>query len=243
MKINLRKIPVYFINLAREQDRKRKMELLLPSYFDSVSRINAYDKSLVGLPTNDQTKIEYFSIYRHMVAIANSHVKALMSVSQAPAIIFEDDVVPVKYRKKIVVPKDADIVYLGFSSKQLYEDDESNYEKNWPIWKTDWTAIDKSDSSRHSYRLYGMLCTHAILYLTDRAVKMAIEAFQDAVKMSVPVDVISKRLMKNLNVYITKETMFGQEGQPDTFRHAKDFFPQGEPPVGAPREWHKKQNN
>jgi hypothetical protein len=227
MKINLEKVSAYFINIDWQEGRRKQMESLLPDYFDSVRRISAYDKRLVSLPTNDETKTGYYDIYRHIVAIAHSHVKALKSVVKTPAIIFEDDVVPVKYRKKIVVPDDADIVYLGFAPYQIYEDDDVGYDKNWPNWKTDWAGVDKSDSSRHCYRLHGMLCNHAILYLTDRAVKMAIEAYQDARKMAVPVDVISKRLMKNLNVYVTKETMFAQEGQPDTARHAKDFKPNG----------------
>jgi hypothetical protein len=229
MKINLEKVPAYFINIDWQEGRRKQMESLLPDYFDSVRHISAYDKRLVSLPTNDETKTGYYDIYRHIVAIAHSHVKALKSVPKAPAVIFEDDVVPVRYRNKIIVPKDADIVYLGFTDLQVYEDDEANYEKNWPNWKTDWTEIDKSDGSRHCYRLYGMLCNHAILYLTDRAIAMAIEAYQDARRMAVPVDVISKRLMSNLNVYVTKETMFAQEGQNRTSGHAKDFRPTGKP--------------
>lgn len=233
MIISLRNIPAYYINLDHMNNRNKHMENLLDISFKKFYRVPAFDRAHV-VPTKKTQKLwaEHEVSVKHSVAVARSHIKALSSIARTPAIIFEDDIEIIEYKNTLKVPKNADIVYLGFVPLMMTDSTNNNFKNiNFSDMKAEWAKIDKTINFHDCYKVHGMICCHAMLYVTDRAVKRAIEVFQKSEKTGIPIDVLSSELMQELNVYVTKKTLFGQKDSPDTFGHAKDFKPAGDSPM------------
>lgn len=233
MRLSLGDIPVYYINLDHMHGRTKHMENLLGTSFKEFYRVPAFNSDHI-VPTKKTQKLwsEHEVSVRHSVAVAKSHVKALKSIVRAPAIVFEDDTTIVEYKDTLKIPKNADIVYLGFVPLTMADSTNSNFKDiSFSDMKTEWAKIDKRFSFHDCYRVYGMICCHAMLYVTDRAVERAIEVFSKSEETGMPIDILSSELMQDLNVYVTKKTIFGQLHSPDTFGHAKDFNPLGESPT------------
>lgn len=232
MKIKLSKVPSLYINLERDVERNDNMVNFLSACFDSYKRVSAFDARQVYVTEKTQGLwAEHEVALRHSVAVARSHIKALDSIDQLPAIIFEDDIQIIKYKNTLNIPKDADIVYLGFVPVMMTDPTGSNFQNvSFSDLKADWAKVDKSTTGSDCYRLYGMICCHAMLYVTDRAVKRALEVFRKSEESGMPIDILSSEFMQDLNVYVTKKTLFGQRHSLDTHSHAKDFNTSGEPP-------------
>lgn len=98
MKLNLLKLPVYYINMDKAIERKKSMEQMLTECgFENVTRVE-------GLEHNNP-----------MSGCAASHYTILESF-EPPYIILEDDCAIKNFRSEVEIPDDSDIVYLGISS-------------------------------------------------------------------------------------------------------------------------------
>jgi hypothetical protein len=92
----------------------------------------------------------------YWVGCAAAHHAALC-ITEPPFIIFEDDIAVSKIYETITLPRDTDAVYLGVSK---------------------WARIDGFDSfllryrkeTDQLYRIYNMLSTHAIMYVSQNYV-------------------------------------------------------------------------
>ena len=94
MRVNLKNIPVRYINLLQDKDKNVKMRNLLDGY-QNVVRIDAKyieDNKILALSMSQKIAIESLS---------------------TPGFILEDDCEKLYYREEIEVPDDADIVFLG----------------------------------------------------------------------------------------------------------------------------------
>lgn len=183
VKFNLLDIPVYFINLERDTEKRDHMVSMLAELgFKNVNRIDAIQSTpgIVGLSKSQN-----------------------LSLSQIPApfIVLEDDCDIQNFVAEIEVPDDADAVYLGNSP---------------------WGRVDghhglllratKTESDPELYRIYNMLSSHAILYITDDYVGMCKRTTKYCSDISaVPMDVPFADIQKYFNVYAFEKPHFVQK--------------------------------
>jgi GR25 family glycosyltransferase involved in LPS biosynthesis len=104
-----------------------------------------------------------------------SHVKALRQADPSrPTLILEDDIATTEdYNSLISIPDDADALYLGcslFAGIEMI--DYIGFTGRW---------LAEETSEEGILRVYNMLSAHAIIYLTERYRRSAIEAIVDSV--------------------------------------------------------------
>ena len=141
-KIDLRDIPVIYMNLEQHTEKDANMrKILFKCGFKTILRIE-------GVPRPDKP----------IAGCSAAHHKTLMEIDP-PFIIFEDDCEIKNFRPEIEIPDDADAVYLGISSWGRMNGHSGPY--------VQYTQV-KDDL----YRVHNMLGGHAILYLTEDYIKM-----------------------------------------------------------------------
>ena len=141
-KIDLRDIPVIYMNLEQHTEKDANMrKILFKCGFKTILRIE-------GVPRPDKP----------IAGCSAAHHKALLEIDP-PFIIFEDDCQIKNFRPEVEIPEDADAVYLGISSWGRMNGHSGPY--------VQYTQV-KDDL----YRVYNMLGGHAILYLSPEYIKM-----------------------------------------------------------------------
>ena len=141
MKVNLTDIPVYYVNLEGEDEKRKHTESMLKNLgFKYVHRFNAI---------------------RHeagrIIGCARSHYSILSTV-EPPFIILEDDCALNKeFVSEIDLPEDADCLYLGISHWGRYMNHSGPF-------------VHTKKISDEFVRVYNMLATHAIAYFSKEYV-------------------------------------------------------------------------
>ena len=98
MKLDLRDIPVYYINLDSAVDRREAMEEMTKKLgFKNVTRVEAIKHP------------------RGSIGSGGSH-DLILSIHKPPFIILEDDCKALSVDTLVDIPDDADAFYLGISS-------------------------------------------------------------------------------------------------------------------------------
>lgn len=140
MKINLLEVPVFYINMNKDIYKKQVIEDNLKRLgFKNITRIEGIENKKSG-----------------RIGLSQSQHNALSQV-KPPFIIFEDDADPTRYfRSEIEVPDDTDAVYLGNSQWGLQNGSSGFYLK-----------YKRVDKTKNLYRIYNMLSSHAILYVSE----------------------------------------------------------------------------
>ena len=181
--IDVRELPVHYINLDNDQGRRISTQSLLFSMgFKDVNRLS-------GIKHEDPK-----------VGCARSHHKALVE-NKAPFIIMEDDLVPMHNNMfEYSVPPDADALYLGCSQWGRY----LNFSGPFTQYKRYTEDI---------VRVYNMLAAHAVIILTesyrDHLSRIAYHAgYQHGYHM----DVGYAETQKFYNVYALDKPIFAQSG-------------------------------
>jgi hypothetical protein len=142
MKIDLRDIPVVWINLDSATDNAKAMQERL----DKHGFKKTYRKSARVIPAPPGT----IPSNAHYVGCAQSHIDILDDVNYgSPLLILEDDAeFSPAFNPIIDIPDDSDGIYLGVSSgNRGYQTKKYNDDY---------------------LRIGGILATHAILYVNDR---------------------------------------------------------------------------
>lgn len=135
MKIDLRDIPVYYINLARDVKKNSHMiSMLNDCGFKKVIRVEG-----VLVPENS------------VAGTSSAHYLAIKQ-SNTPCIILEDDCILGDFQPIINVPKDADAIYLGISSWGRMNGFSGPF-------------VNFENISDNLLRVYNMLGGHAIMYI------------------------------------------------------------------------------
>ena len=138
------------------------------------------------------------------IGCALSHLRALrLSSPGRPLLILEDDVgVSESFAPLIDVPLDADAAYLGASVYGAV--DIVDY-----VGFTNMLAADPA--GEHWLRVFNLLGTHAILYLTDRFKLATAEAIVESIAdRDWEHDKGMARLQERFNVYALRRPMFFQ---------------------------------
>jgi hypothetical protein len=147
-----------------------------------------------------------------------SHLRALrMSTRGRPLVILEDDVEVSEFFSPVIdLPADADAVYLGASVYGAI--DIVDY-----VGFTQMLAADFVDDDL--LRVYNLLSTHAILYLTDRFKQAAVESILSSlVDHDWEHDKGMAKLQETFTVYALRRPMFFQAARLQTSRgqHQQD---------------------
>ena len=136
MKLKLTDLPVVYINLDEQVDRKEKLEENLNELgFKNIIRIS-------GFKDPDPNR-----------GCAYSHALGLEEVDP-PFILLEDDCMPLNFIDEIEIPDETDALYLGISSWGRM----NGHSGPCVQW-------EYADQRTDLVRVWNMLAAHAILYL------------------------------------------------------------------------------
>lgn len=182
MLIDLRKVPVYYINLKKDEKRNAKMIAMLSKLkFESVTRFEAIlgDSAIDGC--------------------SKSHYH-LLSQIQTPCLVLEDDCfLNKKFQPLLEMPDTADAYYLGNSTWGRY----ASYSGPNLVYSKEGKF----------YRVYNMLATHAVLYLSDEYKRLCARiASYHGYHSPQYVDIGIAEIHKYFNIYADNVPMFIQEG-------------------------------
>jgi len=182
VKIKLNSLPVYYVNLDGEDEKRKNTEFMLKSMgFVDVHR---------------------FSAIRHeagrIIGCARSHYEILKSV-EPPFIIIEDDCAPnIKFKNEIDIPDDADCLYLGISHWGRYMNHSGPY-------------VHSSKINNEIVRVYNMLATHAIAYFSKEYVEICKRiAYHHGYEIENHLDIGFAEVQKLYKVYSFDEPIFRQ---------------------------------
>lgn len=186
--LNIKKIPIYIINLKKDTAKLNQIQIDLTS--NGYNNINVHEATYDKIST---------------VGCASSHKSLLSSNIEPPYIVLEDDTRIIKNIHTITLPLDSDALYLGLS-KWGYHDDtgtiKNSKHKNYIVFKnTEISGIVK---------LQNMLSAHSILYLSKDYVNHVIKVCNFFISIKDHFDKGIAESMKYYNIYGLEEPMFYQ---------------------------------
>jgi len=183
MKIKLTDIPVYYINLEGEDQKRKQTESMLKQLgFKYVERFNAI---------------------RHeagrIVGCARSHHAILSMDIKPPFIIIEDDcAINRKFTDEVEIPDDVDALYFGISHWGRYMNHSGPY-------------VHAKKINNVIMRVYNMLATHAIGYFSEEYVDICKRvAYHHGYEIENHVDIGFAEIQKLYNVYCFDDPLFRQ---------------------------------
>ena len=182
MKLNLIDIPVYYINLDDQDEKRKRTEAILKR---------------IGFKY-----VERFSAIKHdagrIIGCALSHYD-ILNRAQVPFIILEDDCTLNKEVPEFIeVPDNADSLYLGISHWGRYLNHSGPY-------------VHYSKVNDNIVRVHNMLATHAILYLSQEYANMCKRiSHHFGYEVENHLDIGFAEIHKFFNVYSFDEPLFRQ---------------------------------
>ena len=178
--LDLREIPVAYINLDRDTEKKLRIETTLQALgFKYISRVPG-----VVHPTGNRAGC---SMAQHNA----------LHEFEPPFIILEDDATPLNFNPIITIPDDADAVYLGISSWGRMNGHSGPF-----------VQYENIDDNLH--RVYNMLGTHAILYLNEEYISVCKKIAYHHHDINEHVDIGFTDVQKYYNVYAFDDPLFYQ---------------------------------
>ena len=181
MKFKLADIPVIYINLDEQTERKKRIENSLNELgFKNIIRLSAYKD-----PNSKR-------------GCAYSHALALEEI-QPPFILLEDDCLPLNFLDEIEVPEDADAVYLGISSWGRMNSHSG------PC--VQWNTVDNYPDL---IRVHNMLGAHAILYINSDYVDLCKRISYNGYLISDHHDIGFAEVQRYYDIYAFDSPLFYQ---------------------------------
>mgnify|MGYP003137976874 FL=1 len=187
MKLDLRDIPFYYINLDDAVERKEKTESQLKELgIKHVTRVPAirHTYGAAGTP-------------RSMLAA----LKLARSIPYGkPFVLLEDDVSVKRWDPIIDIPEDTDAFYLGISGWGRMNSHSGPF--------VQWERVPGSDTT---LRVYNMLSGHAIMYWSDRYIDLAMRiCYHAGYNIEDHVDIGFAEVQRWHNVYAFDDPYFYQ---------------------------------
>lgn len=189
MKIDITKLPTYYINLEEKRDRRKKMDRLLIDHgFKNIKRFGGKKAG-------------------RRVGCSMSHAALLQQIiknNEYPCLILEDDLQTYKFRKQIEVPDGADAMYIGFSKYGWNHNQEEPFPKSLKI----------TELHDNYHRVYNMLSRHAIIHFNpeyDRACVDIMQKFINDPDTYKAGDVSIASFHPEYKVYSLNEPVFYQD--------------------------------
>ena len=182
MKINLLDVPIYYVNLDDEDQKRKNTETMLKCLgFKYVNRVSAIK--------HEKGRI---------IGCARSHYEILKNV-KPPFIIIEDDCALNKdFVNEIEIPDNADALYLGISHWGRYLNHSGPY-------------VHYESINDEIVRVYNMLATHAIMYLSQSYVDICKRiSYHYGYEVEGHLDIGFAEIHKFYNVYSYDEPLLRQ---------------------------------
>jgi len=183
VKVKLTDIPVYYVNLEGEDEKRKHTESMLKNLgFKYVQRFDAI---------------------RHeagrIVGCARSHHGILSMDIEPPFIILEDDcVINTKFKNEVDIPDDADALYLGISHWGRYIGHSGPF-------------VHTTKVNNEIVRVHNMLATHAIMYISKEYIDICRRvAYHHGYEIEDHLDIGFAEIHKFYNVYSFDEPIFRQ---------------------------------
>jgi len=187
MKIDLRKVPFYYLNLESQPERREKMEKLLSSLeLEEYSRIEAIH--------NDWGHLGCSQSFAESLAILKKR--------GGPFVFLEDDVDLKRWEPIIDIPDDADAFYLGihgWGRMNGHSGPCTQYQK----------------INNDIVKVKNMLGLHSILYIKDEWIEMARRACEYAAyDIQSYCDIPVSECQRFYNIYAFDNPYFYQTSAP-----------------------------
>ena len=180
MNLDLREIPVVYINMDRDTDKRE----LIEKHIDAIGFKNKI--RVVG--------VEHENGPRAGCSLAQYN--ALQEIDP-PFIILEDDATPFKFNPIIDIPDDTDAFYLGISSWGRMNSHSGPF-------------VQYEQFENNLLRVYNMLGTHAILYLNHEYVSICKKIALHQHNINEHVDIGITDAQKYYKVYTFDQPLFYQ---------------------------------
>lgn len=201
MKIDLTEVQTYYINLPQHVEKNKKMcKMLNDLTFKKFERLDGF-----VYPKNP------------VAGCSRAHYHAL-DPDRVPFILFEDDAYLLENGWKdniIEVPDDADAVYLGTSTWGRMNGHNGEY-----------VQYDVLENYPGLLRVYNMLATHAILYISKEyasIIKRA--AYHTGYVIENYNDVAFAEIQRYFNIYCFDSPIFAQSSNELGTKHKLTSFP------------------
>jgi len=190
--IDIRKIPVYWINLAKDVKRRKSMSLFFRRHnFKQAIRIP-------GVVHAEQ------HVMSHYIGCMEAHRAAFEAAPADDFIIMEDDCAPTKWFSPILrMPLNTDGFYLGVSLWGA-----KSFTETCPYLKA--APVEKQHLDEGVCKITNMLSTHAIYYRTARYARVCKALIDKARMLNIPHDITYALNMRNCNVYCKRRPLFYQ---------------------------------
>lgn len=181
MKLKLTDVPVVYINLDEQTERRESIEKSLNELgFKTIIRVSAF-KDFIGKR-----------------GCAYSHAIALEEIDP-PFILLEDDCVPLDFVDEVDIPDDSDAVYLGISSWGRMNSHSG------PC-----VQCDDVEGYSDILKIYNMLGAHAILYINPDYIDLCKRIAYHGYLISDHHDIGFADVQKYYDVYAFNSPMFYQ---------------------------------
>lgn len=183
MKLYLLDVPVYYINLDGQDEKRKLTESLLKRLgFKYVERLPAIQHEA-----------------GRIIGCARSHYEILSRNLKPPFIILEDDcILNREFESEVELPDNSDSLYLGISHWGRYLNHSGPY-------------VHYDRVSDNIVRVYNMLATHAIMYLSQEYVDICKRiSYHYGYEVENHLDIGFAEVHKLYNVYSFDEPLFCQ---------------------------------
>jgi hypothetical protein len=184
MKIDLREIPVVWINL----DSAKKNAETMQKRFKDFGFKNTHRKSGLIIPPPPNTDVSI----AHYRGCGQSHIDILDDQYTSPLLVLEDDVeFADNFNPVIEIPDDSDAIYLGISHGNRY--------------------YHTCKKDEQYLRIAGILAAHAILYINPNFRKEMSEIGKYCLyELNKPWDVGTASIQYKYNVYTPNNPLIYQ---------------------------------
>jgi hypothetical protein len=132
-----------------------------------------------------------------ILALSMSQERSLRSLP-TPGLILEDDCEKFYYRDELEVPDDADIVFLGI------------WQPERPAFRNGKMVPAYESIDRDWVKVYNMVGSHAIMYVSDKGKDIALKAYELSVRTGLWNDIVLSRALPFINAYAPKYPLFYQ---------------------------------
>jgi GR25 family glycosyltransferase involved in LPS biosynthesis len=182
VRLNLIDIPVYYINLDEQEEKRKRTETMLKQIgFKFVKRFSAI-KHEAG----------------RIIGCARSHHE-ILNQAEVPFIILEDDCsLNKEVSETIELPDNTDALYLGISHWGRYLNHSGPY-------------VHTTKVNDEIVRVHNMLATHAILYISKEYVDLCKRiSYHFGYEVENHLDIGFAEIHRFFNVYSFDEPLFRQ---------------------------------
>jgi hypothetical protein len=225
MKIDLREIPILYMNMDDEPRRDRNMKIL---FNDLIEDLDFKKENIHRIPGTNRNPIK-------PAGVAEAHLSAIQFAKQfsGPVLILEDDLEIADFTDPVLeVPGDSDAVYLGTMQFGL---DFSDAYAIVPEMPYDGITVNvepiEYPNSPDLYRVISMTGGQSILYVTETYKRLLENSCKLSIRDGIAHDTYLATVQRLANVYCYNKPKFINKScrWDSTFMLEQAFYDRGSP--------------